>query len=176
MSRRRSRLAPAVGSDREPTVDDFLKGVRITGVILEVSQTRGAFSTNLSQVARTPRSGRRFLGGASVLKQSKPSLAPTLIPNRHGKVRKEATFLLETLAAIEKDEAKQGDSAKLLKRKKSIQRVNSEDQEWEILIGNRSGSAVSKNRRRKHYVVYNSLPLARQSPNGGFQFSGLGVR
>lgn len=88
-------------------------------------------------------------------------------------VTKQADSIPETLAVVERGEAKQQEPIRKssAKKKKSTKRAISRDIEWDTLISDGKTSAPPKKRRRKHYVVHNSLPLSRDLQNDRLQFA-----
>lgn len=123
----------------------------------------------MAKAPRAPRASRkrpRHIADASAWKASKASLVTPGLANRPEVDQREATFLLDTLAAVERDV---GHTEKPnLKTKKPTQRMNTDDIEWNTLIG---GVDITKQKRKKHYVVYNSLPLSRDTDIEEFQHS-----
>lgn len=159
MSRRRSRLPPPVSSDRELTVDEFLKGVITTELYVLLFLLLINFAQLAIRTPRTPRNKR--------------------ISAYRTPIVEEADFILETLAAVEREEKLQKESigksfAKNLKNRYP-KRVSSEDSECDSLTTKGKSSTPPK-KRRKHYVVLNSLPLSQDLRNDRFQFTQLEVR
>ncbi|KAI5842954.1 hypothetical protein DFP73DRAFT_607201 [Morchella snyderi] len=154
MSRRRSRVTPTagVGSEiRELTIDDFLRV--------------------LAKAPRAPRVSRkrpRHIVDATTWKTSKAMLITPGLASRPDVDRVEATILLDTLSAVGRDAGNIEKPSS--KTKKPTQRMNTDDIEWNTLIG---GVDITKQKRRKHYVVYNSLPLSRDTDIEEFQ-QGIG--
>lgn len=123
----------------------------------------------MAKAPRAPRASRkrpRHIADAAAGKASKASLVTPGLTSRPDADRREATFLLDTLAAVERD-AEHTEKPNS-KTKKPTKRMNTDDIEWNTIIG---GVEITKQKRRKHYVVYNSLPLSRDTDIEEFQHS-----
>lgn len=74
-------------------------------------------------------------------------------------------------------EMRQSRGKTFAKNLKSPKRASLEDTEWNSLMDNgKSSGPRPKKRRRKHYVVLNSLPLSQDLRNDRFEFKQPEVR